>query len=78
MLTQHEQYLCLDREKLSCRKACRDLFKAHVDIDNQIRSATNGNYSLGNERFQEQIVQALGRRVIKAKAGRPKAKGSNK
>ena len=43
-----------------------------VAIDDQIRSATNGNYVLGNKRFQEQIAKALGRRVTKGKAGRPK------
>ena len=74
LLTPHEEYLRLDRQELNRRKAYRDLFKAHVDpeIDNQIRSATNGNYVLGNQRFQDQITKMLGRRVTKGKAGRPK------
>lgn len=74
VLTPHEQYLRLDRQELSRRKAYRDLFKAHVDVDmdNQIRSATNGNYVLGNKRFQDQIALASGRRATKGKAGRPK------
>lgn len=74
LLTPHEQYLKLDRNELSRRKAYRALFKAHIDddVDDQIREATNGNFVLGNTRFQEEIARALGRRVTKGKAGRPK------
>ena len=39
----------------------------------RIREATNGNYALGDRRFQAEIEQALGRRVTKGKAGRLKA-----
>ena len=73
LIVPHDQYMQLDREDENRRAAYRGLFKAHVDdIDNQIRTATNGNYVLGNPRFQEQIAHALGRRVTKRKAGRPK------
>jgi len=48
------------------------MIDAGQSIDNEIRMATNGNYVLGNTKFQEQIAQALGRRVTKGKAGRPK------
>jgi putative transposase len=37
----------------------------------QIRRATNGNFSLGNPRFTEEIAIMLGRRVTPGKAGRP-------
>jgi hypothetical protein len=49
--------------------------KAHLDdtLVERIREATNGNYALGDRRFQAEIEQALGRRVTKGKAGRPKA-----
>jgi putative transposase len=73
LIIPHEQYLSLGREVERRREVYRSLFEAHVeDIDNQIRSATNGNYVLGNQRFQEQIENALGRRATKGKAGRPK------
>ena len=73
LIIPHEQYLSLGREVGRRREVYRSLFEAHVeDIDNQIRSATNGNYVLGNQRFQEQIEKALGRRATKGKAGRPK------
>lgn len=74
ILTPNYQYTRLAIEELDRRKAYRGLFKAHidVDIDDQIRTATNGNFVLGNKRFQEQISNSLGRRVTKGKAGRPK------
>ena len=74
LIKSHDQYLKLDHRELERRKAYRDLFKVHIDqpLDKKIRVATNGNYVLGNERFQEQITKALGRRVTKAKSGRPK------
>ncbi len=37
----------------------------------EIRKATNGNFALGNERFQKEIAAALGRRVSPGKTGRP-------
>jgi hypothetical protein len=51
--------------------------KAHLDdaLVERIREATNGNYALGDRRFQAEIEQALGRHVTKIKAGRPKAQG---
>jgi putative transposase len=74
ILVPHEQYLDLDSKDLVRRKAYRALFKSHIDqpADNEIRMATNGNIVLGNTRFQEQIEQALGRRVTRGRAGRPK------
>ena len=73
LITPHEQYLSINRGDLERRKSYRALFKAHFDqaVHDEIRKATNGNYVLGNSRFQEQIAQALGRRVTRGKAGRP-------
>jgi hypothetical protein len=54
------------------RKIYRDLFKMHIDpnIDDQIRSATNDNNVLADQRFQDQIARMLGRSVTSGKAGR--------
>jgi putative transposase len=73
LITPHEMYQRLGRSADSRLEAYRALFKAHVDDDelNQIRSATNGNYVFGSERFQEQIGEMLGRRVVKGNPGRP-------
>ena len=41
------------------------------DIVGQIRNATNGNFALGSERFQQEIEASLGRRARRGQAGRP-------
>lgn len=73
ILTPHDQYLRLGRTDVARRQAYRALFRAHLDeaLVDEIRSATNGNYALGNRRFQEQIEAVLGRRAIRGVAGRP-------
>jgi len=52
----------------------RELFRYQLEpkLADEIRQATNGNYVLGDTRFAEQIAEALGRRVLRVKAGRPK------
>jgi len=74
LIAPHDQYLKLalcDEDRRCIYKA---LFSSHleVEVDNEIRSATNGNYVLGNMRFKEEIEGMLGRRVSKGVAGRPK------
>ncbi|MBL8495210.1 MAG: transposase [Rhodocyclaceae bacterium] len=73
MLTPHDQYRRLGRTDAERRQAYRALFRAHLDeaVVEEIRSATNGNYALGDKRFQAQIEAALGRRAIRGVAGRP-------
>lgn len=74
LLTPQGEYLRLGRSDTERQEAYRALFSAHVDAKRieEIRDATNGNYVLGNERFKEQIEDALKRRVVRAKKGRPK------
>jgi putative transposase len=38
---------------------------------NVIRTATNGNYALGNERFTAEVSRMLQQRVTPGKPGRP-------
>jgi putative transposase len=73
LVSPHAEYLKLGRDDAERREAYRALFRAHVDetLTEEIRDATNGNFVLGNERFQAQIAKALGRRVARGKAGRP-------
>jgi putative transposase len=73
LLTAHEQYVRLGKDAAQRHEAYRALFKAHLDEEmlTQIRQATNGGYTLGAGRFQAHIARALGRRVVKGKAGRP-------
>ena len=73
LLTPNDEYLRLGKDDADRREAYRALFRAHVDeaLTDEIRDATNGNFALGDQRFQDQIAQALGRRVVRGKAGRP-------
>lgn len=41
------------------------------ELINELRQSTNGNFVLGNERFNEEIAYMLKRRVSPGKAGRP-------
>lgn len=74
LITPHAEYLKLAKADEVRYEIYRDLFKAHVDqpMDDAIRKATNGNFVLGNARFQEQIAEALQRRVTPGKDGRPR------
>ena len=73
LITPHEEYLRIGRDQPARLESYRALFKAHLDeeIVGQIRSATNGNFALGSERFQKEIEAALGRRARRGQSGRP-------
>ena len=73
VLTPHSLYLRLGQNKAQREAAYRGLFEADLDPDQitAIRSATNGNYALGDGRFQEEIEKMLKRRVVPGKSGRP-------
>ena len=73
LITPNEQYLRLGVTGDLRRDAYQGLFKAHMDTNviDDIRSSTNGNYVLGNERFKNEILAILNRRVVPGKAGRP-------
>ena len=77
LLTPHEEYLRLDSRETERQEVYRSLFRAHVGeaLTDEIREATNGNFVLGDRRFQDQIALALGRRVARGKAGRPARQG---
>ena len=74
LITPHDEYRRLGRTEKERREAYRALFRAHVDeaLVDEIRGATNGNFALGGKRFQAQIARALGRRVTRGAAGRPR------
>jgi len=73
LLTPHAEYLRLGRSEPDRLDAYRQLFTAHLDPERiaEIRTATNGNYALGNERFKEEIGRMLRQRVMPGKSGRP-------
>lgn len=75
ILTPHAEYLALGRDNSSRRQAYRELCSHaadDVDLADEIRAATNGNYVCGEPRFQAEIALILNRRVSRKSAGRPK------
>ncbi|MCU7846167.1 MAG: transposase [Candidatus Thiodiazotropha sp. (ex Monitilora ramsayi)] len=79
LLTPHNAYQTLGFTEESRRSAYNDLFRYHLEdgLIDQIRTATNGNYVLGNQHFQKQIEIALRRRVIPGILGRPRLNKEN-
>jgi putative transposase len=79
-LKPHALYASLGITTEKRQAAYRELFRYHLDpgLVDQLRSATNGNYALGSERFLQEMAVALGRRVIRGKAGRPRAEAALK
>lgn len=71
--TAHRLYLALALDDAARQAAYRELFRFALEpgLVDQLREATNGNFALGNTRFIAEIEQALGRRVVRGKAGRP-------
>ena len=59
----------------SCqRERCyRELLSTPLssELTEEIRGATNGNYVLGTEQFQQRVASTLGRRVVRGAPGRP-------
>jgi len=72
LLAPHPDYLRLGQTRSERLTAYRGLFQAHLEPEkvDAIRRATNGNYALGNTRFQEEISQTLNRRVTPGRSGR--------
>ncbi|RWX43456.1 putative transposase [Candidatus Electrothrix aarhusensis] len=74
LIKPHPLYKGLGDTKKERREGYQELFCHELDtveID-KIRKATNGGFSLGNDRFNNEISIMLGRRVTPGKAGRPK------
>ena len=74
LITKHELYDALGPDVEKRCMAYRELFRYQLEpgMVDEIRAATNGNYALGSNRFQEQIANELGRRVTPGRSGRPR------
>lgn len=74
LITEHSLYLQLAGYDEERQSAYRTLFKSRLSdaILNEIRSATNKAWVLGNDRFKEQIEVQLGRQVS------PKPRGGDR
>ena len=67
-------YQALSQDERLRAESYRELFRYQLDpgLVDQIRAATNGNYALGSPKFSAEVEAALGRRVTRGMAGRPK------
>lgn len=73
LIRPHSNYEGLGKTMEQRISAYRSLFDGYVDDQTLklIRTSTNGNYVLGDSRFQQEIEQALKRRVVPGMPGRP-------
>ncbi|OGS81730.1 MAG: transposase [Gallionellales bacterium GWA2_59_43] len=73
LVQPHRLYDSLGSNTSSRQAAYRELFRYELEpgLVDEIRHATNGNFALGNERFAEQVGEAIGRRATPGKSGRP-------
>lgn len=65
LVTQHDCYVALGESPEQRAAAYRELFRFEPDQEElkEIRSAANGGFALGNQRFKDEISARLGRRV---------------
>jgi putative transposase len=74
IITAHSSYLSLGKTALQRQQVYRSRVESGVseDLLESIRSATNGNFVLGSERFSREIETVLDRRVLPGRSGRPR------
>jgi putative transposase len=74
LLTPHGEYLALGRNDDERGAAYRELFRSQLGLAqlDEIRSAANGGFALGNDRFKAQIAEMLKRRAERGVPGRPR------
>src|SRR5439155_5998785 len=73
LVMPHSEYLRLGESTQERQKGYTGLFGSAADDERleEIRTATNGGYALGDELFRRTMARALRRRVDKGKPGRP-------
>lgn len=73
LVSDHALYRALGRSPDERQRAYRGLFRGKLDEEfvDALRTATNGGWALGGERFKRQIAKAIGRRVSPLPKGRP-------
>ena len=73
----HALYCGLGGSPGECRGAYRALFEPPVDAAflNELRTATNGGWALGDERFTRHLTAAVGRRAAPLRRGRRRKPG---
>jgi len=74
VIEPHPVYTALGGWMQERQAAYQALFIEALDtgLVSEIRRATNGNFALGNARFQAEVAAALGRRAMPGEPGRPR------
>jgi putative transposase len=74
LITPHDEYLRLGTSSAERRGAYAELVDQLLDSKqlDEIRTATNGNFALGDKAFRQRVSAALGRRAERGSAGRPR------
>jgi len=77
LVRDHELYLALGAQAEERQRTYRALFRSQLDEAalTEIRKAASRELVLGNERFRQEIEEALGKRVEPRKRGRRKSAG---
>jgi putative transposase len=73
LITPHREYQRLAIDAANRGVAYKELFASPLSAAklDEIRTATNGNFALGNESFRAALEVRLGRRVTPGRPGRP-------
>jgi len=76
LVSPHDEFLRLGANDVERRAAYASLFGSILDASRveEIRSATNGNYALGDATFRRKLAARIGRRVERGNPGRPAAR----
>lgn len=77
LITPHALYSDLGQSRTQRQAAYRELFRYQLDpgLVDQIRQATNGNYTLGSERFRAEVEKCWA--AAFRRAGRGAQRGKN-
>jgi putative transposase len=70
LIQAHGLYSALGRD--AKRRQVSGAVPAELELVDQIRRATNGNFVLGDERFAREIEAVIGCRAVPGKSGRPR------
>jgi putative transposase len=78
LIQPHAVFTALDADPRIRAERYRGFFQNALEPGevHQIRTATNGNYALGNDRFAAQLASTPSRRVTPGRAGRPPKKSA--
>ena len=73
LLSPHALYRALGEDEPSRQSRYRELFMNHLsrELVHEIRTALDFSMPLGNDRYRQQIEEALGRSIGQARRGRP-------